>query len=810
MSEYVEAEDRRQLAALFSDPPRRFGPVAFWFLNGTCDPAELTRQLEEFAGAGFSGVCPCARIGLDPEVGYLTPRWFEVMNHVMAECRRLGLKVILYDEASYPSGSANGQVVEANPDHMARGLTLGDSTVVVDGQVTAQDNSTAEAKQVWTAYPKTTWTPPLETGATKAVGYWRPTTGRSLVDRLVTVVAGQLDDDDRVVAQTTRVLSPGDHHLIRLTAEDFPGRWRLMALYEVPSGGRIRGAYAHNDDGSPVAPAAANLLDPAAVASFIRLTHDAYAEHLAQWFGDPIVAMFTDEPDILGRFHRKDVVAWHDDLLSDLDARLLPSLFVDYDDDQNLPTRFTDLVAERLSRVYYGAQRRWCDEHGIALTGHPSPPDELSPLDHFTWPGQDAVWRWTLPGPTALHGRESATARTAGSAAAARGIRTVLTEVLGAYGWRLSLDEAKWLLDWHLVRGTTLFALHAFFESVQGNRAFESEPDLGLHNAWWPHFDAITAHLRRATMVLRSLTPAAEVAVVTGDRVPTEEVAALYERQVTFDYLTPAQVEARAHHHRAVVATAEVLAGPYGQRLRSAGVHTFDDTAWLDALTPTDFTVIGGNRPDLRVGRWTGGSDGSAGGAGDAWWLLVNEGEDPIELGIESGEIWDPWTGSRHRSATTVLNRRSSIILAPEAPSGEALPTPEVTQALPIRLGLTRWQAFRPGGQAWPGPDLGDWTTVPALETWAGTVRYRTTVSLDEAPQGSLPLDLGEVGELARIFVNGTRVADLVHAPYVTSIASHHWRQGENVVEVLVSNSSANAFEGALRPSGLIGPVVLG
>lgn len=803
MIEYAEAEDRHQLAPLFADPPRRFGPVAFWFLNGSCEPVELTRQLEEFAGAGFSGVCPTARVGLDPDVGYLTPRWFAVMDHVMAECARLDLKVILYDEASYPSGSANGLVVEANPEHMARGLTLGDSAEVVDGTITGGDAATAAAKQVWTAYPKTTWAPPISTDTDRQVSYWRPSTGRSLVDRLVTVVAGRLDDQDRVIAATTRVLSPGQHHLIRLTAEEFPGRWRLMALFEVPSGGRIRGAHAHNDDGSPVAPAAANLLDPAAVASFIRLTHDAYADRLGRWFGDPIVAMFTDEPDILGRFHRKDVVAWHDELLSELDPRLLPSLFVDYDDDQDLPARVTGLIAERLSRVYYGAQRRWCDEHGIALTGHPSPPDELSPLDHFTWPGQDAVWRWTLPGPTALHGRESATARTAGSAAAVRGVRTVLTEVLGAYGWRLSLDEAKWLLDWHLVRGTTLFALHAFFESVQGNRAFESEPDLGLHNAWWPHFDAITAHLRRATMVLRSLTPAAEVAVVTADRVPTEEVAALYEHQITFDYLTPEQLVGGDGSWRAIAATAEVLTGPYGDQLRSAGVHDLSDTSWLDALTPTDFTVLDGNRADVRVGRWTDAT-------GAAWWLLVNEGEDELDLGIDTGEVWDLWTGARHRDTSITLNRRTSIILAPQGTSAEPLPVPEAAHALPTRLGLTHWQAYRPGGQAWPGPDLGGWTAVPELETWAGTVGYRATVELEVAPQGALTLDLGEVGELARVFVNGTRAADLIHAPYVVSLASHLWRVGENVIEVLVSNSSVNAYEGAMRPSGLIGPITLG
>src|SRR5690606_764149 len=121
--------------------------IAFWFLNDHMDPAELARQLEAFAAAGFSGVCPCARVGLDPQVGYLTEQWFNALDRVMEVCRRLGLRVILYDEASYPSGSANGEVVAANPEHMARGLVLGDAVTLEDGVIVGSDEATAAAKQ---------------------------------------------------------------------------------------------------------------------------------------------------------------------------------------------------------------------------------------------------------------------------------------------------------------------------------------------------------------------------------------------------------------------------------------------------------------------------------------------------------------------------------------------------------------------------------------------------------------------------------------------------------------------------------------
>lgn len=806
MREYAEAVPVPELADHFADPPRRFGPIAFWFLNDGCDPDDLLRQVDAFAEAGFGGLCPSARIGLDPTVGYLTDRWFAVLDLVMERCHELGMKVILYDEASYPSGSANGAVAAADPDHISRGLVLGDSLVIEDGVSTSPTGG--------------------GNGSTDGVEYWRPSTGRSLVDRLVAVVAGALDGQGRVRTDTVRTVPTGAHNLVRLDPAQFPGQWRLSALFDVPSGGRIRGAYAHNDDGSPLAPAASNLLDPAAVASFVSITHDAYARHLGRWFGDPIVGWFTDEPDVLGRGHRTDAHPWTPQLLDDLRAAaddgidpvlLLPTLFVEHDDDHGFPARFDDAVAQRLSRVYYGAQRRWCEDHGIALTGHPAAPDELTALDNFSWPGQDVVWRWVLPGESSLHGPQSASARSAASAAEERGIRTVLTEALGAYGWRLTMDEAKWLLDWHLVRGTTTFLLHAFFESVRGNRAFESEPDLGLHNAWWPHLPALTGYLARATMVLRGLRPESDVAVVvTDDRTPTDEVADLYRHQVTFRYVTAEQLLADPHRFRAAAAT-DAVPAPLWERLHATGLpcHVLDGSPWWQQLRPTDVTVLDGPSDDLRLARWSSGHPVDSARGASGWTLVSNEGEHPLTLRIPAeAQVWDCWTGRRWASTgRAVLNRRDSLLVAPvpaDGSRGEGLPTERQPEHLPRPIGITDWRAVGTDGQAWPGPPLGDWTAVPELETWAGSVRHHATVELASAPAGPVRLDLGAVGDLARVEVNGEFVAELLWAPYVATVPAGLLRAGTNTVTVTVSNSSVNQYEGALRPSGLIGPVTLG
>lgn len=62
------------------------------------------------------------RIGLPQEMGYLSEAFFQAIEWAVREAERLGMQVILYDEGMYPSCSACGQVVAANPAFASRGI----------------------------------------------------------------------------------------------------------------------------------------------------------------------------------------------------------------------------------------------------------------------------------------------------------------------------------------------------------------------------------------------------------------------------------------------------------------------------------------------------------------------------------------------------------------------------------------------------------------------------------------------------------------------------------------------------------------
>ena len=153
------------------------------------------------------------------------------------------------------------------------------------------------------------------------------------------------------------------------------------------------------------------------------------------------------------------------------------------------------------------------------------------------------------------------------------------TELFGAYGWRLSLDEAKWLTDWHLARGNNLFVPHACFYSVRGGRAFESEPDVALHNPWWAHFQDLLGYTRRMSWLLTDGEQVCAVAVAgVGHHLGWEAARRLYEAQIDFLYVDAAGLAAAAldadgrlcvgaQRYRAVVLEPDFTPTPEGAAL---------------------------------------------------------------------------------------------------------------------------------------------------------------------------------------------------------------------------------------------------
>ena len=115
-----------ELLDLLYDPGREFSPIPFWFLNGNLNHEEIRAQLRDFCSHGVYGVVLHPRIGLPKEIGYLSSDFFSYIRTAVEEADSLGMSVVLYDEGMYPSGSANGQVVNGHPELASLGLAMAD------------------------------------------------------------------------------------------------------------------------------------------------------------------------------------------------------------------------------------------------------------------------------------------------------------------------------------------------------------------------------------------------------------------------------------------------------------------------------------------------------------------------------------------------------------------------------------------------------------------------------------------------------------------------------------------------------------
>lgn len=120
-----DMDQPRSLLEQFAAPSKRYRPWPFLALNDEYPEGSgerrITEILENMARVGYGGVFLHARPGLITE--YLSDRWFEVIRHCIAECRRLGIVSGLYDENSYPSGFAGGHVPAMSPQTAIKYVT---------------------------------------------------------------------------------------------------------------------------------------------------------------------------------------------------------------------------------------------------------------------------------------------------------------------------------------------------------------------------------------------------------------------------------------------------------------------------------------------------------------------------------------------------------------------------------------------------------------------------------------------------------------------------------------------------------------
>src|SRR4051794_10997451 len=105
-------------------PPREFSLMPFWFWNDDLSEREILRQIADFDSHGVYGFVIHPRVGLPRTIGWMSEAMLRFTAVAVREARRRDMRVILYDEGMYPSGSSSGQVVATDPSLACRCLAM--------------------------------------------------------------------------------------------------------------------------------------------------------------------------------------------------------------------------------------------------------------------------------------------------------------------------------------------------------------------------------------------------------------------------------------------------------------------------------------------------------------------------------------------------------------------------------------------------------------------------------------------------------------------------------------------------------------
>jgi len=230
-------------------------------------------------------------------------------------------------------------------------------------------------------------------------------------------------------------------------------------------------------------------------------------------------------------------VVWDQGIEREMMARMeigakvfLPHLFFDIDNSSSEIRRaFWQVVSELYVRAFFEPYSKWCEEHGLKLTGHVLfeeglylntnfQADITEPLRRMHIPGTDHLAEVTetpygghdnLPQQlTNLQGEKLVS-----SIGHLCGRDTVISETYGCAGWGLSFEKMKWIADWQFSLGINMLCPHAMFYSIEGFRKSDAPPAENFMTGW-EHYKMFADYIGRISYMLRSGTHAAKVALL--------------------------------------------------------------------------------------------------------------------------------------------------------------------------------------------------------------------------------------------------------------------------------------------------------
>lgn len=457
--------------SIFDEPRRDYGPVPWWEWNGSLEPERLERQIHLMYEQGIREFFVYAERGLVPE--FLGEDYLNSLGRVLGWCRDLGMKAWIYDDYTWPSGTAGGLVPRNHPD-------------AVGWFVRIENCSVEQARKL---------------------------TGDESVLHAIAV-----SPDGTVRPVTDCLDAPGD-------AEAFCYRIQRDKSANLT----VRGSLWTRQD-----PGMLDILSKSACDSFIEEAYERIARRFPEEIGETIPGFFTDEPQFAPGPLWDESVPWTPGFAQKFRDRfgydIIPKLHdlnLDTDSSERTRVDYWSLVSDLASSSFTGHLADWCEKHGMALTGHMvaeekaiwsvhSQGDIPSHQLRMQVPGCDLLEKSTNYDPGGWFYQGLNTLRTpklVASAARLTGRKRVLCEAFGVLPWSRAMTDEKRMTDWLSALGVNVFNDNTLVSDISG---FRKRCCSGKHftQPWWGYAKLSYDYITRASAMSANTVLDTELAVL--------------------------------------------------------------------------------------------------------------------------------------------------------------------------------------------------------------------------------------------------------------------------------------------------------
>lgn len=416
------------------------GPVPFWFINGDIVHEDVAAEFDAMQSKGISEVLVHPRYGIT--VDYLSEDWFRIFDWCVEEAKARNMRLWVYDELNWPSGTAGMSVQHYDPAMMSKYLSV-------------------EAKP-WKDID-------LE--------FFEP--GQFLI-------AGRLQG-----GRITKTKTLPDLHALQNLDES----WHIFNCH-------IRRDQFYIDT---LSKAAVDTFKHRTHEQYRRHFGEEFGTTIRAVFTDePAIYWVSVGYDNWTIPYTEKLFQSFEDRYHYSAAPNIPYLFFPGQTATAFRADFWEHVADLFNTNYHANLGDWCRRHRLLYTGHNVHEEPLryqirfqgdmfGTMKQMDVPGVDHLEKDTLGNKLiSIIGHKIAS-----SHAHAAGKPRVMSESFGVTGWDTTFLDLKKIVDWQFVQGVNLLVPHALFHSIAGPKKRESPPSFFVQSPQWQDFDAFSAYVDR-------------------------------------------------------------------------------------------------------------------------------------------------------------------------------------------------------------------------------------------------------------------------------------------------------------------------